>query len=55
MERFALEPLTADFHVPVPKEQERTDWIAIALGVLAIISLTGLIPLWYLIFLRYTG
>jgi serine/threonine protein kinase len=50
-----LEHLTADFHVPIPADQDGTDWIAIALGVLAIISLAGLIPLWYLVFLRYTG
>lgn len=49
------EPAAADFHVPVPEDREGTDWIAIALGLLAIISLAGLIPLWYLVFLRYTG
>jgi serine/threonine protein kinase len=42
-------------HYPVPAKDEETDWLAITLGVLAIISWIGLVPLWYLVFLRYTG
>jgi serine/threonine-protein kinase len=31
------------------------DWVAIALGVLAVAALLGLIPLWYFVFLAYSG
>lgn len=47
--------MPADVHLPVPEEKDGPDWIAITLGILAIISLVGLIPLWYLVFLRFTG
>jgi serine/threonine-protein kinase len=52
---WPLEHAPVDIHVPVPGDQEGTDWMVIALGVLAIISLIGLIPLWYLVFIRFTG
>jgi serine/threonine-protein kinase len=48
--------VSSDFHVPVPSDEiEKTDWMAIILGVLALLSLLGLIPLWYLVYLRFTG
>jgi eukaryotic-like serine/threonine-protein kinase len=47
-----LEPTT--IHVPVP-EPEGTDWLAIGLGLLAIIALLGLVPLWYAVYLRYAA
>jgi len=31
------------------------DWMAIVLGVLAVAALLGLIPLWYFVFLAYSG
>lgn len=31
------------------------DWIAIALGILAVAALLGLIPLWYFVFLAYSS
>ena len=31
------------------------DWMAIALGILAVAALLGLIPLWYFVFLAYSG
>jgi hypothetical protein len=34
---------------------EGTDWGAIILSVLALVSLLGLIPLWLAVYLRYTG
>ncbi|GAB4274157.1 MAG: hypothetical protein Kow0080_22220 [Candidatus Promineifilaceae bacterium] len=34
---------------------EGNDWIAITLGIAAIIALLGLIPLWFAVFLAYTG
>jgi eukaryotic-like serine/threonine-protein kinase len=39
-------------HIPVPPHEE-TDWLAVGLGILAIISLLGLIPLWYAVYLRH--
>ena len=32
-----------------------TDWIAVILGIIALISLLGLIPLWYTVFQQYTN
>jgi hypothetical protein len=29
------------------------DWIAIALGAVALVSVLGLIPLWLLVYLQY--
>ena len=40
---------------PAPSEQEGTDWLVITLGLLALGSLLGLVPLWYLVYLRYAG
>jgi eukaryotic-like serine/threonine-protein kinase len=31
------------------------DWIAIALGILAVLALMGLIPLWYFVYMAYRG
>jgi eukaryotic-like serine/threonine-protein kinase len=42
-------------HVPLPEEPTGPDWTIITLGILAVISLLGLIPLWYLVYLRYTS
>lgn len=46
-----------DIYLPAldAADNQGTDWTAVSLGVLALISLLGLIPLWYLVFLRYTG
>ncbi|MCI0394041.1 MAG: hypothetical protein L0322_03785, partial [Chloroflexi bacterium] len=51
-EEINPEPVTV--HIPVPA-REGTDWTAVSLGILALLSLLGLIPLWYIIYLRYTG
>ncbi|MCA9865169.1 MAG: serine/threonine protein kinase [Anaerolineae bacterium] len=37
-----------------PAEQGR-DWLAVFLGFLAVAALLGLIPLWYFVFLAYSG
>jgi serine/threonine-protein kinase len=42
-------------HINAPEERSSTDWTALILGIIALISLLGLIPLWYLVFTRYTG
>lgn len=34
---------------------ETRDWIAIALGILAVLALLGLIPLWYFVYVVYRG
>lgn len=44
-----------DVYLPVPDDDINTDWTAISLAVLALISLLGLVPLWYLIFIKFTG
>ncbi len=31
------------------------DWVAVVLGILAVAALLGLIPLWYFVFLAYSG
>jgi len=36
------------------QSQDR-DWLAIGLGILAVAALLGLIPLWYFVFLAYSG
>lgn len=39
---------------PANKRGER-DWVAIVLGVLAVVAMLGLIPLWYFVYLAYRG
>ena len=36
-------------------EKEGTDWLAVGLGVLALVALLGLIPLWYFVYVAYAG
>jgi serine/threonine-protein kinase len=42
-------------HYRVPGRKDEPDWLAITLGILAIISMLGLIPLWYAVLMRFTG
>lgn len=44
-----------DLYLPVPEGETENDWTAIALSIVALVALLGLIPLWYIVFLRYTG
>jgi hypothetical protein len=37
---------------PIPKKADAT---AIILSILALVSLLGLIPLWFIVYLRYAG
>jgi hypothetical protein len=55
LSEYGRESQQPDFYLPVPEEEQGTDWIAIGLGLLALISLLGLIPLWYLVFLEFTS
>ena len=43
------------FHVPAPTDREGIDLTAVILGIIALISLLGLIPLWWLVYIRFTG
>ncbi len=47
----ATAPTYADATAPAAGR----DWMAIALGILAVAALLGLIPLWYFVFLAYSG
>jgi eukaryotic-like serine/threonine-protein kinase len=43
-------------HIPAPEaETPATDWIAIGLGVAALILMLGLIPLWYAVYQAWVG
>lgn len=46
---------TAVVFEDAPEEANETDWVAIALGLIALIALLGLIPLWYLVYLAWVG
>lgn len=48
----AEDPTT--IYVPAPPSDE-IDWLAIGLGLLATLALLGLIPLWYAVYLSWTG
>lgn len=54
------EPVTAynppaPLHLTVTPESVETDWIAISLGITALILLLGLIPLWFIVWRAYAG
>ncbi|MDX1617107.1 MAG: protein kinase, partial [Candidatus Promineifilaceae bacterium] len=44
-----------DLRIPAPPDVEETDWLAVVLGLLALVAVLGLIPLWYAIYLRFAG
>lgn len=46
-------PLT--IRVPAPQIEPATDWTAITLGIVALVALLGLIPLWYMVFRAWAG
>jgi serine/threonine-protein kinase len=39
----------------LPPEERGSDWMAIGLGIVALIALLGLIPLWYFVYVTYAG
>jgi serine/threonine-protein kinase len=45
----------ADIYLPIDSRPEETNWKVVALAIGAILSLLGLIPLWYFVYLRYVG
>jgi serine/threonine protein kinase len=42
-------------YVPVRKETPETDWLAISLGIIALLALLGLMPLWYFVYRAWAG
>lgn len=44
-------------HIPASPHQAATttDWTALILGIVALVALLGLIPLWFLVYLAHTG
>ena len=37
------------------QEEQGTDWLAVGLGIVALIALLGLIPLWYFVYITYAN
>lgn len=48
------EPVTVSLK-PTPEPTAEMDWTAVSLGIFALVSLLGLIPLWYLVFRAWVG
>lgn len=40
---------------PVSTAESQRDWVAVSLGILAVVALLGLIPLWYFVYQAYSG
>ena len=40
---------------PAASKGNERDWVAIVLGILAVVAMLGLIPLWYFVYLAYRG
>jgi eukaryotic-like serine/threonine-protein kinase len=51
------QPMTETRHIPVPDEPAPppADWIAIGLGIAALILMLGLIPLWFAVYQAWAG
>ncbi len=49
--------LPPTIHIPAqqPTAETATDWTAVSLGIVAFISLIGLIPLWYMVYRAWAG
>jgi serine/threonine-protein kinase len=54
IETAGFERLAA-FTTAVSPEKGGNDWLAIGLGIIALIALLGLIPLWYFVYVAYAG
>lgn len=48
-------PAQRVIHIPASQTQPGNDWTAIALGIIALIALLGLVPLWFMVYLAWTG
>jgi hypothetical protein len=45
----------AEVMYPVAAASDQRDWVAISLGILAVVALLGLIPLWFFVYQAYSG
>lgn len=41
--------------VSIKQSTDARDWVAVTLGILAVLALLGLIPLWYFVYVAYRG
>jgi serine/threonine-protein kinase len=49
-------PSQRSLYIPATADgSAATDWTAVALGIIALIALLGLIPLWYMVYAAWTG
>lgn len=48
-------PAQRVIHIPASQAAPGNDWTAIALGIIALIALLGLVPLWFMVYLAWTG
>ncbi len=48
-------PAQRVIRIPAQETAPGSDWTAIALGVIALIALLGLVPLWLMVYLAWTG
>jgi hypothetical protein len=52
---YDQQTMLGGYGAPAVYEEESTDWMAVGLGILALIALLGLIPLWYFVYIAYAG
>ena len=52
---YDQQTMLGGYGAPAVYEEESTDWMALGLGILALIALLGLIPLWYFVYIAYAG
>jgi serine/threonine protein kinase len=45
----------SESYFPIQDQNDGIDWTAVVLSIIALLSLLGLIPLWYLVYLRFNG
>lgn len=47
---------TRTLYIPIPRTPtDETDWVAVGLGITALVALLGLIPLWYFVYRAWLG
>ena len=54
-DQTTVDPQTVVRASALPAEESGSDWLAIGLGIVALIALLGLIPLWYFVYTAYAG
>ncbi len=48
-------PAQRVIRIPASQTPPGNDWTAVALGIIALIALLGLVPLWFMVYLAWTG